>query len=127
MAVSDCPAQVGSDGEAELVCAYPSEIPSIAALLQIGETRLACDDLHEGRAGLYEVSELAGKLLWAQLIATGFPTGDETNVSAIKAGLGLHRSIRPMVGREPSRSGEARLRDARRRYLFSGRRDSAGS
>ena len=69
---------------------YPSEVSSAAARLQADQKRPGQGGPPEGRAVWQEIDELAGKLLWTQLVAAGFPASGK--VTAIKAALGLHGS-----------------------------------
>jgi 3-oxoacyl-(acyl-carrier-protein) synthase/SAM-dependent methyltransferase/acyl carrier protein len=57
--------------------------------LRLAQEQAAGNDLPERRSDLDGVDELARRLLWAQLIAAGFPAGGKTNFAAIKTRLGL--------------------------------------
>jgi NAD(P)-dependent dehydrogenase (short-subunit alcohol dehydrogenase family) len=76
----------------EVLRVYRSGPPSIAAELQAHATEPAGSELFEGRASLQEMEVLAGRLLWTQLIAAGFPLSERNDVAAIRAGLGLRAS-----------------------------------
>ena len=83
----------GNDSHgSELLRAYGVEAPSTSAGLQHQAPPPAAGELMAGRAALCEIEELAGRLLWTQLVAAGFPASERTSLSAIKAGLGLQAS-----------------------------------
>jgi len=76
----------------EVLRVYRSEPPSISADLQAHATQPAGSELFEGRTSLQEMEVLAGRLLWIQLMAAGFPFGEPTDIAAIRAALGLRAS-----------------------------------
>jgi acyl transferase domain-containing protein/acyl carrier protein/SAM-dependent methyltransferase len=81
-----------SEPPTEELLTYPQVIPSTSAELHVHHKELAGGEPPKARADAQEIDELAGKLLWTQLIAAGFPASGKANLTAIKAGLGLHSS-----------------------------------
>ena len=73
---------------ADQLCCYPPRAPATAEKLR-ADRKFVPVAPPEACVDTQAIDELAGKLLWTQLIAAGFPLSGQANFTAVKAGLGV--------------------------------------